>query len=244
MIPVYICDDEAPMRQTIAEYVQKQAIITGCDVGPIHMAQNAKELLTMMPGCEGSAVYFLDVDLYGEELAGFALATELRKRDPRGYIIFVTGHEELCFETFRYRLEAMDYIVKGNEEEVQRRIRGCLEMVCQRLQNEPASQSRYFTVKIFDTLRHIPVQSILFFEAVGQKHLVRVHMEEEVVEFFGSLQAVEDELGQLFFRTHRAYLVNRKHIAKIHFKTNVIELDNGSTCLLSRSAKKGLQQNL
>ncbi|WP_241960035.1 PfkB family carbohydrate kinase, partial [Staphylococcus gallinarum] len=40
------------------------------------------------------------------------LASEIRKHDPVGNIIFVTSHSELTYLTFVYKVAAMDFIFK------------------------------------------------------------------------------------------------------------------------------------
>lgn len=45
---------------------------------------------------------------------GFELAQEIRKFDPRGFIIFITTHAELSYMTFTYKVEALDYIIKDD----------------------------------------------------------------------------------------------------------------------------------
>lgn len=242
MIPVYICDDEPAVCRQVSSLVEKQIFILDCDMGPIRTFNSAEELLSAHQKDEIPAIYLLDVDLQ-THLHGFSLAAELRKRDPRGFIIFITGHRELSFETFRYRLEAMDYIIKGEDGEMAARLQNCLESIVERLQNERSDSSQYYTIKLFDTIRHIPVSQLLYFEAHGRQHRISLHTDNEVIEFFGSLQNIENELGNSFFRSHRSYLVNRKRIAAIHLREQLVELDNSETCLLSRSAKKGLQQN-
>ena len=46
---------------------------------------------------------------------GFRLGRELRRRDPRGTLVYITSYEDLAWRTFQYHLEAFDYIVKGPE---------------------------------------------------------------------------------------------------------------------------------
>lgn len=241
IVPVYVCDDEKKAGRHIAQLIEKQILISNYDMGPIYTANSSLELLKNHQKDKVPAIYFFDVDLK-DDYDGFRLATEIRKRDPRGYIIFITGHAELSFETFRYRLEAMDYIVKGNEDILVSRLQDCLYSIQQRLQDEQTDKSEYYTIKIFDTIRHIPIQEILYFEADGKQHRICLHMENENIEFFGSLQAVENKLGDAFFRTHRGFLVNRKRVACIDLKESTVQLDNGETCLLSRSARRTIQQ--
>ena len=243
MVPLYICDDEQAQRERIAGLVQKQIMILDCDIGPVRTFGSAAALLAAHDGEAVPAVYLLDVDLQ-DHLDGFGLAVELRRRDPRGYIIFITGHGELSFETFRYRLEAMDYIVKGGDGEMQARLQSCLGSIVERLRDERGENSRYYTIKLFDTIRHIPLSRLLYFEANGRQHRISLHTDNEVVEFFGSLQPVEEDLCDDFFRCHRSCLVNRRRIRHIRLKEQEVELDNGERLPLSRGAKKLLQQSL
>ncbi len=242
MIPVYICDDEHAICRQIEELVNKQIFIMDCDIGPVRIADNPDILLEIQKQDSMPAIYFLDIDFPGC-INGMELAVKLRKHDPRGFIVFITGHDDLAFETFRYRVEAMDYIVKGNVTEMSRRIQDCFSSVVQRLQDEPVLESAYFTLKIFDTIRHIPIHKILYFEAIGQKHMIRLHMNDEILDFNYSLKKLEEELNDSFWRCHRSYLVNRNHIAKIQLTNNLVELDSGETCLLSRSNRLRMQKH-
>ena len=62
-------------------------------------------------------------------------------------------------------------------------------------------------------------------------------MDDEVLEFNSSLNHFEEKLGEAFWRCHRSFLVNRARIGNVRLKENIVELDNGETCLLSRKAK-------
>lgn len=237
MIPVYICDDEKNVLEKITAIVESQIMIEALDMGPVFASTKQAELLVVPTLGNTQGVYFLDVDFVDDE-DGFQLAKKIREKDPRGYIVFITAHSERSVETFHYRLEAMDYIVKGDEAEITRRIKECLHIVEQRLSNENNGQKKFYTCKIFDIIRHIPIDEILYFEADGQSHRIYLYTEKETLDFLGSLKSIEEELGDDFFRSHRSYLVNRDKIHSIHLKENTVELVNGSTCLLSRNAKK------
>ena len=62
-------------------------------------------------------IYFLDIDLK-TDMTGLTLAQEIRKYDPRGFIIFITTHSEMSYMTFIYKLEALDFILKDDPEEL------------------------------------------------------------------------------------------------------------------------------
>lgn len=242
MIPIYICDDEPLLIKQIEQIVSNQIMIAAYDMGPVNTFISPDQLLASIEKNCKRGIYFLDIDFPGY-INGFELAQKIRSLDPRGFIIFITAHDDLAAETFRYQLEAMDYVVKGDSELLKSRIQSCLSNAESRITADLQDNTPYYSLKILDTIRHIPLSQILYFEAIGRKHLVLLRMLDETLEFYGSLTAIEEELGERFWRCHRGFLVNREHILQIHLKENQIELTNGEFCLLSRRAKLNLPKS-
>ena len=240
MIPVYICDDEQPIRKKLEQIISGQIMILDSDMGPVRAVEDPDELLRLQKEDNVPAIYFLDIDFPGK-ISGLELAQRLRQYDPRGFIVFITAHGDLAFETFRLRLEALDYIVKGDAAAMRYRVQQCLESIRERMQSQRPGQGSYCTVKILDSVRHIPIDSILYLEAVGYRHTLRLHLDEELLEFNSSLDHSATQLGEKFWRCHRSFLVNRTRIRAVHLKEQLVELDNGETCLLSRKAKSEYQ---
>ena len=166
MIPVYICDDELPIRKNLEQIVSNQILILDSDMGPVQTMDDPEKLLEMQKQDSVPAIYFLDIDFPGR-MSGLELAQKLRQYDPRGFIVFITAHNDLAFETFRLRLEALDYIVKGDRTAMTGRVQKCLESIRERMEAQRPGQGSYCTVKILDTVRHIPTDSILYLEAVA-----------------------------------------------------------------------------
>lgn len=243
MIPVYICDDEQPVCKSLEQVISRQILILDGDMGPVRAMDDPDKLLELQREDAVPAIYFLDIDFPGK-MSGLELARKLRGYDPRGFIVFITAHGDLAFETFRLRLEALDYIVKGDLDSMDARVRDCLESIQERMLSQRPGQSNYCTIKILDTVRYIPLEDILYFEAVGYRHTLRLHLTNELLEFNSSLEHFEKELGEAFWRCHRGYLVNRAHIRNVRLKEQLVELDNGETCLLSRKAKSEYRNQL
>lgn len=236
MIPVYICDDELPIRKNLEQIVSNQILILDSDMGPVQTMDDPEKLLEMQKQDSVPAIYFLDIDFPGK-MSGLELAQKLRQYDPRGFIVFITAHNDLAFETFRLRLEALDYIVKGDRTAMTGRVQKCLESIRERMEAQRPGQGSYCTVKILDTVRHIPTDSILYLEAVGIRHILQMHLDDELLEFNSSLEHFTQQLGNGFWRCHRSFLVNRSRIRVVNLKEQTVEMDNGDICLLSRKAK-------
>lgn len=174
---------------------------------------------------------------------GFRLGQEIRKIDARGFLIYVTAFPDLAFETFRYHLEALDYICKQDVEQMYARLSRCLKIIAERIGREEGAQRKYFTVKTLDVVRHIPLEEILYFMTSGRTHRIELHAREERLDFIGSIQELEESLRPQFIRIHRACLVRADRIAQIDRKTNEVVLTNGDRCPISRSMRKRLSED-
>ena len=228
MLPVYICEDDAVLRSAQRRFLERQILIEGLDMEVVLCSGHPEEVLRAVDASSGRGIYFLDVELKGESMDGFALGQEIRKRDSRGFIIYVTAFADLAFETFRYHLEALDYIVKGDAEQMYAGIRHCLQVITERMCEENKQERRFFSVKVMDVVKHIPVDEIMFFETAGRTHRIEL----------------EGALGEHFLRAHRAYLVNTAQIAELDLKNREILMQNGERCLFSRKMKDLLLEKL
>ena len=100
MIPVYICDDESLIRINLEKIITEQIMILDGDMGPVRALDDPNDLLEAQKKDSVPAIYFLDIDFPGK-MSGLELAQKLRQYDPRGFIVFITAHSDLAFETFR-----------------------------------------------------------------------------------------------------------------------------------------------
>lgn len=239
MIGIYLCDDEETIRRQINTALERKILIENYDMKVLCSAAGAQELLDAIEdGKQG--VYFLDVELKDGEWDGFLLGQELRRRDPHGTLVYITGHKDLAWRTFQYHLEAFDYIVK-EPEQIGRTAARCLEEIHTRLLARRQSPGEMFTLRTGEMARHIPLQDILFFETASASHHIFLHTSGSRMDFLGSLNELETQLGDRFIRTHRAYLVAADKIEAVDWKQNKLWA-GGHECLLSRAGKAKLRR--
>ena len=240
MLPVYICEDNGQIRAALQAYLEKQIMIQDYDMKIVCASGQPEEILHEVSEMQRQGIYFLDIELKGESMDGFDLGTKIRKMDSRGFIIYVTAFENLAFETFKYHLEALDYISKGRPEKMYEGISRCLKVITERMDEECREKREYFTVKILDAVKHIPIDEIMFFETAGRTHRVELHAQNDRLDFIGSIQKLEEELGEYFLRVHRGYLVNLEQIEELDLKRREILMKNGEKCIFSRKMKQKL----
>ncbi len=240
MLPIYICEDEEKIRDAERTWLEKQILIEDLDMEIALCTESPEELLKRLDEEPRQGIYFLDVELKGASMDGFGLGQEIRKRDARGFLIYVTAFQDLAFETFRYHLEALDYICKKNPQRMYEDLSLCLRVIAERVSREQGEQQEYFTVKTLDVIRHIPLNEIFYFATSGRTHRIELHAQQERLDFIGSIQELEERLAPQFIRVHRAYLVRKDQIAQIELKTREIVLKNGERCPFSKNMRQEL----
>ncbi len=241
MIGIYLCDDEEAIRHQIQTALEWKICVENYDMKVMCSAANAQELLAAAEN-EKRGIYFLDVELNDREWDGFRLGQELRRRDPHCTLVYITGYGDLAWRTFQYHLEAFDYIVK-EQEQIGPSVSQCLEEIHERLLAERQDPAEKFTLRTGDTVRHVPLNDILFFETASIPHHVLLHTSNSRMDFLGSLNELEIQLGDRFIRIHRAYLVAVEKIEAIDLKHNKLWA-GGHECLLSRTGKAELRKKM
>ena len=113
---------------------------------------------------------FLDIQLEAD-INGIKLASEIRKHDPVGNIIFVTSHSELTYLTFVYKVAAMDFIFKDDPDELKSRIIDCLETSESRLKLL-SKESNVETIELKRGSNSVYVQyDDVMFSSLHQNHI-------------------------------------------------------------------------
>ena len=241
MIKIYLCDDEDAVRHQIQTALEWKIFAEDYDMKVACSAAAARELLDAAES-GGRGIYFLDVELKDGDWDGFRLGMELRRRDPHGTLVYITSYRDLAWRTFQYHLEAFDYIVK-EPERIGPAAARCLEEIHDRLLAERQDPAEMFTLRTGGMVRHIPLSDILLFETASTPHHVLLHTAKSRMDFLGSLNELETQLGDRFVRIHRAYLVAADRIETVDLKRGRL-WTGGHECLLSRAGKAELRRKL
>lgn len=235
---IYICEDDPKqlenLKTIISNYImieEKEMEIELATDDPEAILEHAKD--TDEIGC-----YFLDIQL-NAEMNGMKLATELRKVDPVGNIIFVTSHSELTYLTFIYKVAAMDFIFKDDPEEIKTRVIDCLKTAETRLKLlSQESSVETIELKRGSNSLYVQYDDVMFFESSSKSHRLIAHLDNRQIEFYGSLKELS-KIDQRFFRCHNSFVINRHNIKSIDSKTRTVNFKNGECCYASvRNIKK------
>ena len=241
MIDVYICEDNLEQRRVIVQYIRTAILIEEYDMKLSIETGDPEKILDAVKDSENMGLYFLDIELQAN-MNGLILANKIREYDPRGFIIFITSHSEMSFLTFKYKVEALDFILKDHPQQLQQQICECMEHVVQKYSK--ITRGNVKTVKITRGRRMITLEyhDIMFFETSSNEHKLIVHTKNKSIEFFGKMKEIENEVGEDFIRCHRAYLVNKENIKEVNYEEKCIIMVTQACCPISHRMLRNIKK--
>ena len=166
-------------------------------------------------------ILFLDIQMKGMD--GLETARKLRAGQFRGFLIFITVLKEMVFQSFE--VQAYDYLVKPVEE---KQFEKTMERLFASMQN--AGEDSLLVQKGYEG-RIIREDEIVFCEVIDRKIYLNL-ASGEVVNYYERIENLETKLGSHFFRCHRSYLINLKHLKG--YKNGTACMDNGKEIPVSR----------
>lgn len=194
---VGICDDEEAFQEDLREKV-----LQSIPNAEIVCFSSGEELLGSGTDFD---ILFLDIQMPGRN--GMEIAREFRKIHEGCILIFVTGAEEYVFQAFD--VWAFHYLVKPFSRE---KFAQVLERAVRARREQQGEDSRSILITARGSHRKVFLKDIVYAEVFNRK--VVIHTLSDSIEYYGKLRDLEKEAGEGFFRTHRGYLVNLRHVTR------------------------------
>ena len=212
---IAICDDEIEIGEQIKDFIRQQK--ENCRV---ELYGSGEELLAAEVPFD---MIFLDIQMGGMD--GISTARELRRRNADAVLIFITGIREAVFDAFD--VAAFHYLLKPvNERKFAEVFRRATE-VCRRRGQEP------LIIRTGGKSLTLERKDILYLESRGRKaEIHRKANPAEIIEIYANMDALEEQLGEDFYRCHRGYLVNLAYVSG--YGNGVVRLQNGEMVYLAR----------
>lgn len=225
MIHIYLCEDDKSQLKLWESIVEKYLMINSTEIQLYCSAVKPEELLSMRRRSNVTGLYFLDIDLR-DKINGIELAQEIRKYDPRGYIVFVTTHSEMAVLTFRYKVEAMDFIVKDDGESLAEQFYACIENAEYNYKSKLGSANCLLSVKIDKASLVLDQNDIIAITTGDGYHKLTIHTKTGIRQIAGSLKEFRGALNSDFCQCNRSAIINMKHVIKYSREKALINMDN------------------
>ncbi|MGT2785744.1 LytR/AlgR family response regulator transcription factor [Streptococcus merionis] len=200
------------------------------------------ELLENITTFGRDQIYFLDIELKGQEKRGLEVAQKIREKDEQATIIFVTTHSEFAAITYRYKVAALDFVDKEKETvDFTKDILANVSFVLER--NRTMDSEDVFEIKTQTRHIRVPFQDIYFIETSETAHKLTLWTDRQRIEFYESMKVIE-KMEPRFFRAHKAFLINPNKVKEIDRQENVVYFSNGMDCMISRRKIKSLEEQI
>lgn len=248
-IRTLVVDDEKLARDRLIGFLAK---LDGVEV--VGQAENGVEAVERIER-ERPDLVFLDVQMPGMD--GFDVLKALSR--PAPHVVFATAYDDYAIRAFE--VEAIDYLLKpfarARVEEAVGRVRARLEhggggfdveAVLRRIEDGRKEYLRQIPVHAGKRILLVPVEDVLWFGV--EYRLVYAHTVERAFMTNFTLRDLEERIDpEVFFRAHKASLVNMRQVKEIvpwfggRYKL-VMRDQSGSEVPVSRAQARALRAKL
>lgn len=232
MLKIYLCEDDGEQLEHWKNIIEKYLIMHDMDMELFCWTTQPAKLLEYLETADSVGVYFLDLDLKAE-INGLELAGKIRERDPRGYLVFITTHDEMAPLTFKLKVEALDFILKDEPEKLEERIRSCMEAACSNYQRWLDAENRLLIIKVDNISIQLNQDEILYIASGLNSHSVEIYTWQAVRRIPGTLKEVAAHLNCWFCYCNRSTIVNVRNVETYSAEERLLFMKNGASCKAS-----------
>lgn len=210
---IAVVDDEKAIREHVCALIEEQQ-----PGSVIEAYATGEELLASGKRFD---IVFLDIQMDG--MNGIEAARELRERQEDTVLIFITGVKEYVFDALD--LYAFHYLLKPIDE-------GKFAEVLQRAAGEAKKKKEKKCLFIRTRNLTLDQSDILYIESRAKKLEIHTAGADKAIEIYAAMDELEGQLGEDFYRCHRAYIVNMDCITE--YDSESITLTSGDRVYLAK----------
>ena len=215
---IAVVDDEKAIREHICGLVEERQ-----PESRIEAYATGEELLASGKRFD---IVFLDIQMEG--MNGIEAARCLREKNANlgvedTVLVFITGIRDYVFDALD--LYAFQYLLKPIDE-------GKFAEVLERAVREAAKKKERRVLFIKSRNLTLDQSEILYIESRAKKVEIHTAGAAQAVEIYAAMDELEGQLGENFYRCHRAYIVNMDCITE--YDSESITLTNGDRVYLTK----------
>lgn len=172
------------------------------------------------------------MDIQMKFMNGMCAAEEIRARDSKVAIIFITNMTQYAVKG--YEVDAMDYILKPVKYfTFSQKLQRVLSRIRQR-------REAFLSVAVKGGMYKIPIEELLYIESQG--HTLNYHTQKEVISVRANISDMEPELRKYgFSQINKGCIVNMKYVDTV---MNGECFLNGESLPVARNRKKSFMDEL
>ncbi len=234
MIRIAVCDDNPVMLENIVK-------IAGSSFGKytsdyeITSCLDGNSLLNEHSSAPFDVV-FLDIDMPG--VTGFDVAKKMRESFSDSFIIFITSHSELVYESMDF--QPFNFIRKDCGIALEESV----ESIIKKLMRHIKQNEKIILEDALSGRKAVYIRDVLYLES--DKHYVKYYIKglPEPIRIRGSINECEELYSEYdFIRIHKQLLINLRFLARLDKSNNEILVGEINRRLaMSKNYKKSVDE--
>ncbi|NBH86357.1 DNA-binding response regulator [bacterium C-53] len=208
---IAVVDDEKAVREHVCALIEEQK-----PGSRIEAYATGEGLLASRKRFD---IVFLDIQMEG--MNGIEAAKKLREQQGDTVLVFITGIKDYVFDALD--LYAFQYLLKPIDE-------GKFAEVLERAVREAGRKKERRVLFVKSRNLTLDQSEILYIESKGKK--AEIHTVRQTVEIYAAMDELVGQLGEEFYRCHRAYIVNMDCITE--YDGESITLTGGDRVYLAK----------
>ena len=230
MLKIAICDDEKEFcdsaERMLKLYMEEKAVPFQADVFNV-----PSDLVDMTEKGTIYDIYLLDIYMPG--VTGMSIATELRNRDIKSPIIFLTSSTDHALEAFG--VDATHYLLKPYSKD------NFYAGMDKAMQSITSHKNDSVILKVDNEYRSILVSKLIYCEAEDKyQRLYLANGERLLIRISGTELYKQLSEFDCFYRCGRAHIINLNHISRVTQSGAVFK--NGMQLSLPHTVLAGLRK--
>ena len=234
MINFIVVEDNFYHRKMITEYIIKFMMKNKLEFKIYEFEKETKELINLIKNKTGNYIYVLDFELPNTN--AIEISRKIREKDWDSPLIVLTVNGGMALETFKQRLQILDFISKQYEAE-----KNLIEVFNICLKQLDFKKCLKFKSNKIEY--NIPFDQIIYIyrDSVERKCVIVTNDAEYKVIM--NISDIKNLLNDKFKVTHKSCIVNTSRIKALDWKEGKIIFDNNEEAyLLSKTHKKELKE--
>lgn len=234
MIKIAICDDNLSMLEKLNAAIFYEFSKYTDDFKIVRFSNGTSMLVEHH--FNPFDVIFLDIDM--PKMSGFEVAKALRDEFSHCFIIFVTNHSDLIYDSMDF--QPFHFIRKNCADSLEISISNVTKKLMKHIKQND-------TVILEDDISGrcvVFIRDIIYIESTGHYVNYYVSKKDLPIRIRETMKKCEENFnGYDFIRIHKSYLINLKYLAQINSKYNEVKLKNLNTKLpMSKTLKKSVDE--
>ena len=235
---IIILEDNIIQRKVLFDIVSYYINSENISTEEILLFSRPKELIeTAKRSCTTRNLYFLDLKIKNDEVAGFVVAKQIRQIEPAAMICFVTTYGDLALLSYDYMTAAFAYVLKNQPKEIFiEKIYACITEYLSHVEEE----SDIFVLKTRFSNIIVPFRELLYITTTSP-HKLLIKTSNKEMHTHGSLKQFENKDNRLI-RCHQSFFINIENTKSIDKSNRHAILKDGTIIPISKSTNSKVQE--